>query len=106
MTSMSTNLVCNLPGQWRVLQSFTTLAKLSQYPPYFSVTSLGLVLSFFPPPQDLSHCENSVHGPHTQGTKKEWNNVKKSFKIGNKGCLKFLKLLEKGLNDQGQILLK
>ena len=68
-----------------MLQSFTTLAKLSQYPPYFSVTSLGLVLSFFPPPQDLSHCENSVHWPHTQGTKKEWNNVKKSFKIVNKG---------------------
>merc|ERR1719282_1346129 len=57
-----------LTGQWWVLQSFTTLAKLSQYPPCFSVTTLVLVLNIFPPPQDLSHCENIVHCPHTQGT--------------------------------------
>ena len=89
MTLMSTNLFFNLLGQWWVLQSFTTLAKLSQYPPYFSVTSLTLDLNFFPPPQGLSHCENSVHGPHTQGTKKEFSIVKSSFKIGYEGCLKF-----------------
>ena len=52
-----------------VLQSFTTSAILSQYPPYFSSTTLVLVLTIFPPPQDLSHFENPVHGPHAQGTK-------------------------------------
>ena len=59
----------NLLAHPWVLQSFTTSAILSQYPPYFSSTTLVLVLTIFPPPQDLSHFENSVHGPHTQGTK-------------------------------------
>ena len=65
------NVFWNLLGQWCVLQSLTIVAKLSQYPPGCSITTLVLVLNIFPLPQDLSHCENSDHGPHTQGTKND-----------------------------------
>ena len=65
-----------LPGQgWR-LQSFTTLSQPGQDPPFSSITSLFLVLNIFPPPQVLSHCEKTLHFPHTQFSE---NNLKSSL---------------------------
>ena len=61
----------NLPGHLWVLQSFSTLSEPGQDPPYFSVTFLALVLYIFPPPQDLSQDEKSLHGPQMQGTVKD-----------------------------------
>ena len=61
-------VVLNLPGHSWVLQSFTTLSEPLQVPPFFSVTSLGLVFNIFPPPQDLSQDEKSLQSSHTQGT--------------------------------------
>ena len=64
-----------------MLQSFITLATPGQVPPYFAGSSLVLVLNIFPPPQDLSHCENLLHGPQTQGTKKKHEIHKKGLEL-------------------------
>ena len=69
------------PGQGSGLQFFITLSQPGQVPPYCSVTSLVLDLNIFPPPQDLSHCENLLHGPQTQGTKKNNEIHKKGLEL-------------------------
>ena len=49
-----------------MLQALTSLAPPLQYPPYFSVTTLDLVLYIVPSPHVLEQEENSLQVPHTQ----------------------------------------